>query len=64
MSARPENTKAKRYRTNVGGIDVEFTAEKTPTPADYLLFEKWVSTGQTDENARKELERRGIRRVS
>lgn len=60
----PESSKAKRYRITVGGVDVEFTAEKTPTPADYKLFEKWVRTGQIDENASKELERRGIRRVS
>jgi hypothetical protein len=59
-----ESSKPTRHRITVGGVDVEFTAVKAPTADDYELFRKWVSTGQTDENARKELDRRGIHRVS
>lgn len=57
--------KSQRFQINVGGVaDVEIEIDNPPLkPADEDLVRKWLATGQKDENVRKELERRGIRRA-
>jgi hypothetical protein len=57
--------KSQLYRCVIGGVEITYEVDNPPTKKEEEeLFLKWVATGQRDENSRKELERRGIRRVS
>ena len=57
--------KSQLYQCEVGGVEITYEVDNPPIKKeDEELFLKWVATGQRDENSRKELDRRGIRRVS
>ena len=56
--------KPPKYKYNAGGVPVTCEVDDPPIKKeDAELFLKFESTGQRDENLRKELESRGIRRV-
>lgn len=51
----------KQLTITILGVKIGYEAIKPISGDDKELLRKWVSTGQKDANARKELERRGIR---